>query len=78
MQRKRTITPPTFFTELCPFEIFAMKIVTNKKMNQVVWPHLNVFWLNKDDSTEISEGLEEEVNKRKDGQTILRSGQGST
>ena len=24
MQRKRTITPPTFFTELCPFEFFFL------------------------------------------------------
>ena len=28
VQRKRTITPPTFFTELCPFEIFPMKIMS--------------------------------------------------
>ena len=28
VQRKRTITPPTYFTELCPFENFPMKIVS--------------------------------------------------
>ena len=28
VQRKRTITPLTFFTELCPFENFHMKIVS--------------------------------------------------
>ena len=28
MQTKRTISPSTFFTELCPYEIISMKIVS--------------------------------------------------
>ena len=28
MQRTRTVTPPIFFKELCPFAIFVMKIVS--------------------------------------------------
>ena len=28
VQRTKTVTPPTIFVKLCPFEIFLMKVLT--------------------------------------------------
>ena len=45
----------------------------------MVWPHLKVFWLSKENSAGHSaRKKKKKVDRRKGGKTILRSGQGWT
>ena len=42
---------------------------------KVVLPCLKVFWLSKDDSTGRSERKKEEIDRGRDGKTIIKNGQ---